>query len=75
MSDDNERMAASITPLSVISVGQGFDQPQGYKGKGTKGKGQGQDFNTPEKPLPLTRVRGFCKGCSRVTFYLKRNFI
>ena len=57
------------------SVGQGFDQPQGYEGKGIKGKGQGQDFHTPAKPLPLTRVRGFCKGfCkgySRVTFYLK----
>ena len=44
-------------------------------GKDTKGEGKGQDFHTLAKPLPLSRVRGFCKGCSRVTFYLKSNFI
>jgi hypothetical protein len=29
------------------------DQPQGYDGKGTKGKGQGQDFHTLVKTLTL----------------------
>jgi hypothetical protein len=48
------------------SDGQGFEQPLRVKAKGQKGKGQGQDFHIPEKPLPLTRVRDFCKGYSRV---------
>ena len=48
------------------SVGQGFDKPQGYEGKGIKGKGQGQDFHTLVKPLPLTRVKGFARVFSRV---------
>jgi hypothetical protein len=28
-------------------------------GKGTKGKGQGQDFHTLSKPLPLVEGKGF----------------
>ena len=48
------------------SVGQGFDKPQGYEGKDIKGKGQGQDFHTLVKPLPLTRVKGFARVFSRV---------
>ena len=36
-----------------------FDQPQGYKGKGTKGKGQGQDFYNLVKTLTLTKGKGF----------------
>ena len=54
----------------TISDGQGFGQPLRVRGKGQEGLGQGQDFHTPAKPLTLTRVRGFCKGHSRVTFYL-----
>ena len=52
--------------LLMFSVGQGFDQPQGYEGKGIKGKGQGQDFYTLVKPLPLTRVKGFARVFARV---------
>ncbi|KAF8804343.1 hypothetical protein BYT27DRAFT_7213976 [Phlegmacium glaucopus] len=37
-----------------------------YEGKGKKGKGEGQDFHTLIKPLPMTKGQGFCKGCSRV---------
>jgi hypothetical protein len=68
-------MEPTLPQSSISSDGQGLDDPQGYEGKGTKGKGQGQDFHTLAKPLPLTRVRGFCKGYSRVTFYLKSHFI
>jgi hypothetical protein len=39
------------------SDGQGFEQPRGYTGTGTEGKGQGMDLKTPEKPIPLSRVR------------------
>ena len=41
------------------SDGQGFWKPHRYTGKGTVGKGQGTDFNTLEKPLPSSRVRGY----------------
>jgi hypothetical protein len=41
------------------SDGQGFGKPQGYKGKGKEGKGQGTDFETPSKPLPLVKGQGF----------------
>ena len=42
----------------TYSDGQGFEKPPGVRGKGHKGKGQGQDIHTLEKPLPLSRVRG-----------------
>ena len=42
-----------------ISDGQGFQQPHGYTGTGTEGKGQGTDLKTLEKPIPLARVRGY----------------
>ena len=41
---------------------QGLGKPLGFKGKGQEGKGQGKDFMTLSKPLPLWRVRGFVKG-------------
>ena len=44
--------------IGFVSDGQGFEKPPGVRGKGHKGKGQGQDIHTLEKPLPLSRVRG-----------------
>ena len=41
---------------------QGLGKPLGFKGKGQEGKGQGKDFMTLRKPLPLAGVRGFVKG-------------
>jgi len=37
-----------------VSDGQGFQQPHGYTGTGTEGKGQGTDSKTLEKPVPLS---------------------
>ena len=37
-------------PCIVLSDRQGLDKPWGYKGKGTRGQGQGKDFHTLEKP-------------------------
>jgi hypothetical protein len=34
----------------IYSVEQGFGKPQGYKGKGKEGKGQGTDSMTLNKP-------------------------
>ena len=45
--------------MNRVSDGQGFRKPHGYAGKGTAGKGQGTDFKTLEKPLPLSQVRGY----------------
>ena len=45
-----------ITRCGTYSNGQGFEQPCGYMGTGTEGKGQGMDLKTPEKPVPLSRV-------------------
>ena len=40
------------------SDGQGFGKPQGYKGRGKEGKGQGKDFKTLSKPLPFVKGQG-----------------
>ena len=37
-----------------ISDVQGMGKPLGFKGKGQEGKGQGKDFMTLRKPLPVT---------------------
>ena len=37
----------------------GFEKPQGYKGKGKEGKGQGTDYMTLDKPLTLLKGQGF----------------
>jgi len=51
---------------ALPSVERGFGKPQGYKGKGKEGKGQGTGSMTLNKPLTLSegsrvfrRVRGF----------------
>jgi hypothetical protein len=36
--------------MMIFSVEQGFGKPQGYKGKGKEGKGQGTDSMTLNKP-------------------------
>ena len=36
-----------------LSDVQGLGKPPGFKGKGQEGKGQGKDFMTLRKPLPL----------------------
>ena len=41
-----------------ISVEQGFQKPQGYTGKGLEGRGQGIEYLTPHKPLPLSKGMG-----------------
>ena len=40
------------------SVEQGFQKPQGYRGKGLEGRGQGIECLTPHKPLPLSKGMG-----------------
>ena len=45
-------------PLPLRSVEQGFQKPQGYMGKGLEGKGQGIEYLTPQKPLPLSKGKG-----------------
>ena len=44
---------------AATSDGQGFQQPCGYMGMGTEGKGQGMDSRTLGKPIPSSRVRGY----------------
>jgi len=47
---------------SVIhGISVGFGKPQGYKGRGKEGKGQGKDFETLTKPLPFVKGQGFSK--------------
>src|ERR1700678_3320445 len=58
-----------------ISDGQGFQQPRGYTGTGTEGKGQGTDLKTLEKPIPLSRVRGYPWYMLRVFVLSSVNFI
>ena len=48
-----------ILSIKIISGGQCMTNPQGYMGKGMKGKGQGQDFHTLAKPLTLGEGKGF----------------
>src|SRR5271168_1946336 len=60
----NVRTGAGIGPKSqnlfgLSSDGQGFQQPHGYTGTGTEGKGQGMDLKTLRKPIPSSRVRGY----------------
>ena len=38
---------------------QGFVNPPRVRGKGQKGKGQGKDFLTLNKPLTLVKGQGF----------------
>jgi hypothetical protein len=49
--DDKEGWARDMDASRVSgSVEQGFGKPQGYKGKGKEGKGQGTDSITLNKP-------------------------
>jgi hypothetical protein len=41
---------------------QGFVNPPRVRGKGQKGKGQGKDFMTLNKPLTLVKGQGFFRG-------------
>ena len=54
------------------SVGQGFEKPQGSGVRVTRVRVRVRIFIPFEKPLPLTRVRGFFKGYSRVNFCLMK---
>ena len=47
---------------------QGFVNPPRVRGKGQKGKGQGKDFLTLDKPLTLVKGQGFSRGFSGVSF-------
>ena len=46
-----------------VSDVQGFQNPPRVWGKGKEGWGQGHDFQTLEKPLPLVRVGGLLGVC------------
>ena len=46
----------SISVAVVFTDEQGFQNPQGYKGKVMEGKGRGSNIITLAKPLPLSRV-------------------
>ena len=65
ISDPNAKISVNKEAIpffvdeDITSDGQGFWKPCGYMDKGTMGKGQGTDFKTLEKPLPLSRVRGY----------------
>ena len=47
---------------------QGFVNPPRVRGRGQKGKGQGKDFLTLNKPLTLVKGQGFSRGFSGVLF-------
>ena len=40
------------------SVEQGFWKPCRYAGKGLEGRGQGMEWLTPHKPLPMSMGKG-----------------
>ena len=52
----------------IVSDVQGFVNAPRVRGKGQKGKGQGKDFLTLNKPLTLVKVWGFSRGFSGVLF-------
>ena len=54
--------------LAMTSDVQGFVNPPRVRGKGQKGKGQGKDFLTLNKPLTLVKGQGFSGGFSGVLF-------
>ena len=59
----------STQTLSLLfSDVQGFVNPPRVRGKGQKGKGQGKDFLTLNKPLTLVKGQGFSRGFSGVLF-------
>ena len=47
---------------------QEFINPPRVRGKGKKGKGQGKNFLTLNKPLTLAKGQGFSRGFSGVLF-------
>ena len=49
----------------MVSDVQGFVNPPRVRGNGQKGKGQGKDFMTLNKPLTLVKGPGFFRGFSR----------
>jgi hypothetical protein len=59
-----DEMFAPVAKLASlrISVEQGFINPQGYMGKGTKGKGRGWKSKPLPKPVPLLWVVGLPVG-------------
>jgi hypothetical protein len=54
--------AGQIPAGHGYSVEQGFINPQGYVGKGTKGKGRGWKSKPLPKPVPLLWVAGLPVG-------------
>ena len=59
----------STQTLSLLfSDVQGFVNPPRVRGKGQKGKGQGKDFLTLNKPLTLVKGQAFSRGFSGVLF-------
>ena len=51
---ESKKFTVLLSNTHPSSDGQGFRKPRGYTGKG-----QGTDLKTLEKPLPLSRVRGY----------------
>ena len=60
----------SVTSFLIYSVVQGFVNPHGFAGKGSRGKGRGRGFETLTKPLPTTRVWGYPRFFGRVSVSL-----
>ena len=48
-----DKMSFARMTFTERSDVQGLGKPPGFKGKGQEGKGQGKDFMTLRKPLPL----------------------
>jgi len=58
----------------MISDVQGFVNPHGFAGKGSRGKGRGHGFWTLTKPLPSTQVGGYPRLFGRVRVVDHSNF-
>jgi hypothetical protein len=77
-----KQMSDHITLHRKHSDERGFGKPQGYKGKGKEGKGQGTNSMTLNKPLTLQkgqgffrRVRSFLENCIPLISESCRSFI
>jgi len=65
----------SSTALFMIRDNQGFWNPW-VMGRVSEGKGQGKDFHTLEKPLPLVGVKGIDWRKNRyITFIYLQKYI
>jgi len=64
----------SLRPPHNASDVQGFINPHGFAGKGSRGKGRGHGFRTLTKPLPSMQVGGYPRLFGRVRVVDHSNF-